>query len=397
MITDWFNRNLMILLMAQSLGMCANFVIILTGGIIGQQLSDSSALATLPPTLTIFGAALTAAPASLLMGRLGRKIGFLFGSLFGICGMLLSCYGIYTQHFWVFCLGTLLTGINIAFIQQYRYAAAEAVAPAQASHAISLILLSGLFAAIIGPELAVDFNSYAGLPNYTLAYLVLVGIGLMTFLILIFYQESPSPTDHSKNTRSLTSAAGNPGAIQSRLIIPIATGAMAFSVMSLIMTATPLNMHTADHFSMGHTKQVIQGHILAMFLPSLFSGFLIKKWGELCLISIGCFFFLVCIGINLWGNGLVHYTSALIALGVGWNFCFVSATSLLSKQATSLSRFRDQAINDFCVFTCQATATLACGTVLAKWDWHVVNLLALPAVILILVLLGKQALCKPPS
>ncbi len=384
-LPKWINRNIIVLVCAQALGMCTTSIMVLTGGIIGQTLSPSHSLSTLPPTLTILGGALAAAPASLFMAKYGRKKGFTAGSLVGSIAAILAWYAINGSDFTLFCIAAFMLGINMAYIQQYRFAAAENVPPANASTAISLLILSGLFAAVAGPEAAITFRQLAGHADYAGSYLALAVFNLSALFALLFFvdRERSQEIQTKPGTGYLSQLIRQPA-----LLLAIIAGSTGFSVMSLIMTATPISMHTIDSFSMHHTKSVIQWHVLAMFLPSLFSGHLIKHFGEIKLILSGCCCLLLCVGINLLGRDFSHYSGALILLGVGWNFCFVAATTLLTKSFTDNRRYHAQAINDFCVFSSQAVGALSAGALLVFWGWETLNIIALPSIFLTLLSLG---------
>jgi MFS family permease len=373
-------RNIYILAASQALGMSGVPMFILLGGIIGYEQAPTPALSTLPISLMVVGVALSVIPASLLMKKIGRRAGFITGSLLGAVGALVALLGLAQGNFWLFSLAALLVGCNGAFIQQYRFAAAESVVPDNSGKAVAWVLLGGIAAGFLGPEIARRTRDWLPYGEYTGSFLamLLVYLGaaaLLTRLAPI----SASQASLTGAERSLPEIARQPVYLAALL-----AAAVSYGVMSLIMTATPIHLHHNQHFSLDETAWVIQSHIIAMYLPSLVSGFILAKLGVLRLILSGIAAMFVCVGLALVGVDLMHYWWALVLLGVGWNFMFVGGTVLLTRTYSPRERFKAQAANDFTVFTIQALASLSAGSFLYYTSWSVLQFAALPLLALVL-------------
>ncbi|HIG39406.1 MAG: MFS transporter [bacterium] len=386
-------RSLSVLLVAQVFAQCAAPMVVLLGGIVGADLAPTIDLATLPVALMIVGTALTTIPAALLMGRVGRKKGFIFGACYAILAGLLAAYAISERDFPLFCVATLLIGSHNAFIQQYRFAAAESVPADKVGPTLSILMLAGVVAAYIGPETAQSMRHSVDWGDFSGSFLALSGFLTCTLLALCFYPDSKLVNETStENQRPLLEIIG-----QSRFILAVGASAIGFAVMSFVMTATPVSMHTVDHHSLDDTTWVIQSHIMAMFLPSLFSGVLIAKLGAPKVISTGLALIVSCLVIAYVDQQLMHYWWALVLLGVGWNFLFLGGTTLLTQTYRTSERFKVQAFNDFLVFTPQAIAALSSGLVLSQLGWNWILALSLPWLIVLIPLIynGTRPVAVP--
>lgn len=357
---------------AQALGMCSAPLVIFVGGIIGAQLAPSESLATLPVAAFIIGSALASMPAALIMQRIGRRMGFLAATLVALLGAILAFSSISSQNFWGLCFSIALLGVHIAFVAQFRFAALEWVKADQAAQAASVVLLGGLVAAIFGPELAL-FGKDIMAAQFAGAFVLLAGVHSLLFLLLWFipYADMQGAENHSSG-RSLGELLKVPS-----IGAAITAGAVGYGVMSLIMTATPVSMTKISGFPLEESKVVIQSHILAMFLPSLFSPFLFKVLGIRNIMILGLVAFVCAISVALSGQGYWHYWIALIFLGVGWNFLFVSGTGLLAQSYTKEESFKVQAVNDGLVFTSQAVMSLMSGWLVFAFGWNSLNILGL--------------------
>jgi len=373
-------RTLIVLTFAQCFGQTAAPILVLLGGIVGAQIAPSIDWATLPIAIQIAGLASATIPASYLMSKAGRKTGFLAGTALAIFAALFAAWGIYQESFTLFCIASFLIGNYIAFLQQFRFAVAESVPSEQIPKCLSFLMLAGIVAALLGPEVARRFSVVEGLPDYVGSFLGLTAMLTVSFLILlVFYRETII------DTQDQTSAVRPLGRIfrQPTLILAIASAAVGYSVMSLIMTATPLSMHEMDHHSLDDTTRVIQGHILAMYVPSFFSGFLISWLGVKRIIQAGFALMIMCIFIG-WGQpDFISYWGTLIFLGIGWNFLFLGGTTLLTQSYRTSERFKVQAVNDFLVFGLQAIGSLGAGILLASIGWSGVMVFALPLLVLL--------------
>ena len=389
-------RTLIVLTMAQCFGHTAAPILVLLGGIVGAQIAPSADLATLPIAVQILGIASAAIPASLLMSRIGRKAGFLGATALGITAALTAALAVSLQSFLLFVIAAYCIGVYIAFMQQFRFAVAESVPADKVPRSLSIFMLAGIISALLGPEVGRRFSDLEGLPLYSGSFIGLAALLSVSFLILLlFYQNITIEVSASQEAeRSLPEIIRQP-----KLILAVAAAAIAYSVMALVMTATPLSMHQMDGFSLDATTRVIQSHILAMYLPSFFSGVLISRFGALKIIKAGFVLMLACIGAG-WNNPqFFHYLFALILLGVGWNFLFLGGTTLLTQCYYPAERFKVQAMNDFLVFGLQGVGSLSAGVLIAAAGWSGVMTFALPAILLLVpaIVLARRALTVSPG
>lgn len=377
-------KNMLILLISQLIGTTGSVLMITLAGLIGTQLSPTPYLSTLPVTLMVVGAALGTLPASQIMKHYGRKTGFCGAALLASSSLLLCAYAVHSSQFSLFCLGALCFGVNMAFVLQYRFAAAESVAKSQASQAISWVLLGSIGGAILAPEIlkrtADTFN------NPYLGSLVLQAVLYLMVLVLLFllneFQISQEDLSNDKAARPFKQLF-----FQNHYLIAIAAGITAQGVMTLIMTATPISMHLHNGYSMLDTSGVIRAHVIAMYLPSLFSGYLIFKLGVKNIMLAGWMLFVVTIAIGFSGQQLGHYWITLVILGVGWNFLFVGGTTLLTTTYNSNERFTAQGVNDFAVLGFSAAASLLAGSLLAIFGWHWLVLAPIPLLLITFILI----------
>lgn len=381
-------RNVILLAFASAMAMSLAPAMVFIGGIVGGELAIDSRMATLPVAFMVVGTALSTIPAAMLMQKLGRKRGFLLGAAGGILACLLASLAISVQSFWLFVLASACTGFHLAFVQQYRFAAAESVSPEQAGKAISFVLVGGVIAAFTGPELArvcADWLDVRFAGSFLAMALLIAGA---LILLLALQEEADTaqkavPDVHqSVSAFTLFSRTG--------FLIAVTGGVVSYAVMSFIMTATPISMHVMDGHSLDMTARVIQSHVAAMYLPSLLTGMIIGALGVRNIMSLGTLLLLACSGIALMGHELMHYWWALVLLGIGWNFLFVGSTTLLTRQYASEERFKAQAVNDFAVFGLQAIASLSAGPVIHQLGWQWVNLLPIPVLLVMLLLLFRM-------
>ena len=365
-------KNVGVLAGSQALFMTNQIVLITLSGLVGQMLATDKSLATLPVSTVVIATALTTIPASLLMKRVGRRAGFMLGNMIGLAGVALSVYAIWAQAFWMFVVATFIMGINGGFAQYLRFAAADVASPDFRSKAISLVTSGGIAAAVLGPLLVRQTNGLMPVP-FMGAYIALFGIGLLA-LILISFLSIPKPTNEEMRSsgRPLPQITRAPA-----FIVAAMTATVGYAVMSLIMTATPIAMAGCG-FGVSDSASVIQWHVMAMFVPSLFTGSLIHRFGVLKVIFTGLMLLFACVGLAVNGVDIFHFSAALFALGLGWNFTFVGASTLLTETYQPSERAKVQAANDFMVFGTVAAASLSSGVLLHTYDWNTVNFFALP-------------------
>lgn len=375
-------RNLVILVICQLLSASGSIVMVTLGGIIGARLSPDPAYATLPVSLMIVAVAATTIPATLLMQRIGRSRGFALGSLSAFVAVLTTMRGLSESSFSLFVAAAVLFGVNMAFTQQYRYAAAESVPARYVPRAVSLVLVGAIGGALIGPELVVRGQAPLLAIPYGGTMLALAVLYLLQAALLLGL-EPPGIGPHQAVDR-----ADRPllDIVRQPVFIVAVLGATAgYGLMTLIMTATPLSMHIKDGFSLEQTARVIGAHVLGMYVPSLVSGFLIERFGVTRLMLSGALLLLSTSIIGLLGQSLLHYWWALVMLGVGWNFLYVGGTTMLTYTYSLEERFRAQAVNEFLVFGTSATASLLAGTVMHLLGWTWLMLMPIPVLVAISV------------
>jgi len=368
-------RNLLILTGCQLISATGAIIMVTLGGIIGAKLAADPTLATLPVSIMVLCVAASTIPATVLMRRIGRRRGFALASLSATLATAFAGFALYRQSFLLFVVAGATFGINMAFTQQYRYAAAESVDPQYSPRAISYVLLGAIGGALVGPEL-VKYGQFAVPSIEYLGTLAAAGI-LYVLQALLFLALGPLRGEGP----TISPHAGRPlGQIvrQPVFIVAVLGGATAYGVMTFIMTATPLSMHVHDGFAIDETAQVIRSHVLGMYVPSLIAGTLIQRFGVIRLMATGALaLFIACI-IGLQGHTYLHYWYALVLLGVGWNFLYVGGTSMVTRTYEITERFRAQAVNEFCVFGTSAAASLLAGTIIHLYGWHTLIMTPLP-------------------
>lgn len=378
------NKNVSILMLAGAFGLCVAPMVVFIGGLVGHQLAPSAALATLPVAFLVIGTAAAVVPVARAMQRFGRKRVFIANALIACLSALLTAWAVSVASFWVFVLGVALLGASLAAIQQFRFAAMASVAPDKAANAASLVLLGGLIAAFLGPELA-HMGKALLAADFSGSFALLALASLTSALLLLLYKETESSVSERQQqaSRSLSELLAQP-----LLWVAISAAGVGYAVMSYVMTATPLSMHALSGHSLAETKWVIQSHIAAMFLPSFFSGQLINRFGPIKLIIAGLLIYVACLVAGLLGQDVMHYGIALVLLGIGWNFLFVSGTALLPQTYQHHEQYKVQGLNDFVVFGFQAIASLSSGLVIHQFGWNALLVMAFPLLLLLVLSLG---------
>ena len=375
------NKNLWLLILSQIFAFTAAPVTVFLSGIIGSQFSPIKSLATLPMALSIVGIAIFAFFAAKIMSIIGRRAGFILASVGSSLAALMASYSIIIESFVLFNLGCFLLGAGVAFSHQYRFAAVETVNKDMAPKAISIILLAGIGSAFIGPNLANISKEIIADHLYAGSYVALAILTLSSTIFLLFYEDNHRPSNFvKKNTRSYFELIGQP-----RFLQALIASSFAYAVMSFLMTATPISMHVMEKISLAKTGLVIQLHIAAMFLPSLITGNLIKKFGHSKIMYSGVFLFSITILTSLFEQNFINYLIALIFLGFGWNFLFISGTSLLVLSYKEEEKFKAQGFNDLIVYTVQAIASLSAGIFISLTSWKTMNLVCIIFLIIIII------------
>ena len=376
-------RNLIILILAQATVGNQMVMIFIVGGLAGQSLVTNPCFATLPISLIVMGSMLSANPLSLIMQKYGRRAGFLLGTLGGASGGIVGCIGLYLSDFSIFLIGSFLSGIYMSAQGFYRFAATDTASKGFKPKAISYVMAGGLISAIIGPQL-VKLTSSSLIIPFLGTYLTVILLNLIgAFLFLYLKIPLPRPEQNKYyGSRSYAKILKTP-----ELLVAIICAMVAYALMNLVMTSTPLAV-VGCGFSESNAADIVSMHVLAMFIPSFFTGHLIVRFGNIKIITAGLLILSVSGIVALSGISLANFSIALVLLGIGWNFGFIGATSLLANSHAPEERGKIQGLNDFIVFGGVTVASLASGGLMncagssAASGWNAVNFAMLPFLIL---------------
>jgi MFS family permease len=373
MLGNAARRNVVVLALCQALAMTGTNIQFLTASLVGDMLlASDKALATLPISLQVTGTMLATIPASLLMARLGRRIGFTFGTFIGAIGAAISTAAIFAGSFALFCLGTALVGCYQGFALFYRFAAADVADAAFKPKAVSLVMAGGVISALFGPEMAKWSRGLFEPVLFAGCYAFIVGLCLVTAMLLQLVR-IPRPVAVSLiGGEKLVRIARRPA-----FLAAAASGMIAYAVMNFVMTATPLAVIGCG-FPFEDAAFVIQWHVLGMYAPSFFTGHLIARLGHARVMLGGIGLLAAALATDLAGISLAHFWLGLLLLGLGWNFLFVGASALLTTTHTAAERAKVQATNDFLVFGMVSVASFTSGAVISHFGWTWVNLAPLP-------------------
>jgi MFS family permease len=373
-------KGVWLLSFCQALMNTGNVLLVATSSLVGYQLAADKSLATLPLGLQFLGTMLTTIPASMLMKHVGRRPGFVVGTLLGLGGTAFATWGILHDSFVAFCAGFALFGAFNGFGTYYRFAAADIATDDYRPTAISYVMAGGVIAALLGANLANWTKELIASAPFAGSYVALAGLYTASLAALVFLN-IPHPSAHEAHDtgRPLRTIAS-----QGAFVVAALGAALGYGIMSLVMTATPLSMrHHAHTFQ--DTAFVIEWHVLGMFAPSFVTGHLIRRFGALNIMLTGALLTALCVAVNLTGTDLPHFWTALVLLGVGWNFLFVGGTTLLTEVYRIEEKAKTQALNDFLVFTTVTVSSLSAGALLYHLGWQTVNVGVLPPIALILV------------
>ncbi len=392
MILTSQRRNVLVLALCQSMTMTSMTIMATVSALAGQLLADDKAFATLPLGLQQIGVMSATFPASLLMRQIGRRAGFTIGALIGIAGALIQCYAIFHQQFWLFCFGNMMVGSSNGFALFYRFAATDTADAAFKSKAISLVMAGGVLAAVLGPQLSKWSHDWFAPITFAGSFVAIAIMQALAGLLVQFVRiPRPSAEERSLSGRPLLEIVRQPV-----FLVAAAGGMVGYGVMSLVMTATPLAMIECG-YSFTDSASVIQWHALGMFLPSFFTGHLIARFGVLRIMLTGAVMFVACLGINLTGTHFLQFWSALILLGVGWNFLYIGGSSLLTEAYLPEERAKTQAVNDFLVFGMVTVACFSSGALHHYYGWSAVNLGVIAPVIVVTAMIGWLLLRRRPA
>ena len=373
------------LALAQALLTTGNILLVAVSALIGKQLASHPALVTAPVASQFLGLILATLPAAFLMQKLGRKKVFVIGNVFGIIGALVAIQALLSASLLLFTLGICLPGIAIGLAQQYRLAAFADCRAESHAKAISVVMSGGVLAAFIGPNLAIWSQNWFSQNVYVGAFVGLAVLYVLALLLIVCLplKQQAKSNQATQNVRSYGELFQQP-----LFVAAIASGAIGYGVMVFLMTATPLAMHHHD-YAFPDIAVVIQWHVLGMFVPSFFTGHLIKKHGLKPIILLGCALLIISAIINLFGQSYVHFFTSLVLLGIGWNFTFIGATQLVSLTYRPQEKGKVQGMNDFLVFTTAAIASLFAGQTVETIGWIWVNLISLPLIAVAMLLIAK--------
>jgi len=368
--------NVWLLTTAQALILSVSSMVVFVGGLVGAKLAPVENLATLPVASVVVGTAITIPPVTLLMNTIGRRRSFFIIGIYSVLVAFLAAYSIVISNFYLFVFSTFLFGATYSCVMQFRFASMESVSEDLVPKAASMVLVGGIAAAFLGPEIAVFGKDLLGV-EFAGSFILLAGLFVIAMLFLLGFRNPVI-----KEEKSAAPQRPLKTIMQQRIFwVALLAATIGYAVMSFIMTATPVHMHVMEGHTLEHTKWVIQSHIIAMFLPSLITAWIIKKLGIPLMMLIGLVAYVACIGIAFALQHLLNYWVSLVLLGIGWNFLFIGGTTLLPQAYKSSERFKVQAVNDFVIFGTQAVASLSAGWFIFALGCKTLLLMNLPFVL----------------
>lgn len=373
-------RNIAVLTVAQALGGASAPIIMSLGGLVGQQLASDPAWITLPVSLFGLGLAIGTLPAAFVMKRWGRRNGYVLGASIGIVSGLIAAFGIYILSFAIFCAGTFLAGFYSAYVQSYRFAAADAAEGDRKAKAISWVMVGGLAGAIIGPQLVIWTRDALAIA-YVGSFLSQALVPVIAIPVLLMLRTPPAVESDNQQEGGRTLAQI---LLMPRYMLAVATGIVSYGVMAFVMTAAPIAIvkhgHGIDDAALG-----IQWHLLAMFGPSFATGRLMARFGKERVAAVGLLLLAASGIVALAGLEIANFWGSLALLGIGWNFSFIGATAMVTDCHSPAERSKAQGANDFAVFGVTAAVSFLAGSVLHGSGWATINWLIFPALAAILV------------
>ena len=371
---DLSRRNVFLLSCCQALLLTHAVTLIAVSSLVGYAIASNKVFATLPATLYTIGVAITAFPASMWMKRVGRRNGFLTGTMFGLAGVIVATWAVARADFVMFCASMPLMGAYNAFGQYYRFAAADAAGSDFKAKAISYVLAGGLAGGIIGPEVSRHTRDLAK-PEYLATFASLIGFIVLAMAIVSRLRIPESSEAASQAPpRPLSEIARQPA-----FIVAVGVGALGYATMNLLMTATPLAMAFCGH-PYDAAAFVLASHVIGMFAPSFFTGSLIKRFGVLQVMLAGVACLVACVAFAISGQDVKDFWWALVLLGVGWNFTYIGGSTLLTETYRPSEKAKAQGTNEITVFGVQALSSFSAGVLVNSAGWTIVNLVALPMI-----------------
>jgi MFS family permease len=385
-------RNALVLAAAQALAGGNNTVIVATGGIAGATLAPDPMLATLPISFMVVGMWIGTLPVGMLAKAFGRRFALQVGSAFGALSGVISCMAMLSGSFALLRLGALCGGLYAAAHQSYRFAATDSASVHFRAKAVSWVLAGGVFAAVIGPQLVILTKDTW--PAYLFAgtYLAQSACAILAAAVLTLLR-LPRPAEVH------TFADGLPLAEiirQPRFVVAVGCGLASYTMMNLMMTSAPLAMVMCRH-SVGEAALGIQWHVIGMYAPSFFTGALIARFGLRTIMATGLALIVAAATVGFMGVALWNFWVSLVLLGVGWNFGFICATTLLTDCHGPRERNKVQSVNDFLIFGSMAIASFSSGALLTRYGWSAINELVYPVVIAAALLLAWGTVARRPN
>jgi predicted MFS family arabinose efflux permease len=367
-------RNALVLATGQALAGGNNTVIVATSAIIGAVLAPDKGLATLPITAMVFGMWFGTLPLGFLARHYGRRFALQTGSVFGILSGLISSYAAMNGSFSLLLVGTFCGGLYAAAHMSYRFAAADTASEAFRPKAVSWVLAGGVFAAVIGPQLVIFTKDLLSPHLFAATYLGQAACAVLAAIVLMFVKVPPLPRQTAAPARSISEIALTP-----RFVVAAVCGVASYVTMNLVMTSAPLAMVGCGH-SVTDAALGIQWHVLAMYAPSFFTGSLILRFGVERVTATGLVLILLTAVVDIAGITVAHFWAGLILLGLGWNFSFIGATTMVTQCHRPHERNKIQAFNDFLIFGSMAVSSFSSGQLLANFGWQAVNQVLFPTV-----------------
>jgi MFS family permease len=383
-------RNAIVLALSMALAGANASVVIATGSILGSMLAPNKSLATLPISTFVFGTFLFAYPASHLMKLVGRRAGFMIGCLAGVLAGLTGAAAVWVSSFWLYTLSTTLCGAYQSFVVLYRYAAADTATPQFRPKAISWVMVGGALASFVGPPLVILTKDLAPPMLFFATYLGQAAFAAAAILVVSRFEDGPPIS------QAASGAVRSLGAIlkQGRLVAAIITGMVSQAMMNMVMTATPIAM-VGCGFSVTDSTLGIQWHVLAMYLPSFFTGTIISRFGKGPVAIAGLVMLALSGAINIAGQALWNFWGSLILLGIGWNFAFVAATAMVTDCHTPAERAKVQGFTDVIIFGGTTIASFMAGYLYETLGWSAVNWVLIPVTALAMAALLLASLSRP--
>jgi predicted MFS family arabinose efflux permease len=380
-------RNAAVLAVAQALSGANNAVIASTGGILGVMLAPDKGLATLPISVMVVGMWLGTMPVGALARHLGRRAALQVACTLGVASGLISCVAVLQGSFWLFLAGTFCAGLYAAGHQSYRFAACDTASPAFRASAVSWVLAGGVLAGVLGPQLVIVTKDQWPPYLFAATYLAQAAVALVAAGVVALVRiPRPLAPGAANAGRPLSEIARMP-----RFIVAVACGVASFTMMNLIMTSAPVAMVGCGH-SVTDATLGIQWHVVAMYAPSFVTGTIIMRFGLERVIFAGLVMIALSAATGILGVSVAHFWTALVLLGVGWNFAFIGATTMVTQCHRPEEGTKVQAFNDFLVFGSMAIGSFSSGQVLATLGWVAVNQLVFPFILVATLLLGWLSL-----